>query len=53
MMQLFFLLISTLIVASNGYNLIVSTTIGTLEGHYNEAGIREWKGIPYAKPPVG
>lgn len=22
-------------------------------GHYNEVGVREWKGIPYAQPPVG
>lgn len=33
--------------------LRVSTNLGEVIGHYNEVGIREWKGIPYAQPPVG
>jgi acetylcholinesterase/cholinesterase len=33
--------------------LRVSTNLGEVVGHYNEVGIREWKGIPYAQPPVG
>jgi len=33
--------------------LTVTTTLGVVEGHYNEVGVREWKGIPYAQPPVG
>lgn len=33
--------------------LTVSTTLGQVVGHYNEVGVREWKGIPYAQPPVG
>lgn len=24
-----------------------------VQGHYNEAHVREWNGIPYATPPVG
>jgi len=32
--------------------LLVSTTQGNIQGTYNELGIRQWKGIPYAKPPV-
>lgn len=32
--------------------LLAKTTLGLIQGHFNEAGIREWKGIPYAKPPV-
>ena len=34
-------------------SLLVNTTIGVVQGHFNEVGIREWKGIPYAQPPVG
>jgi len=33
--------------------LIAKTTAGTVTGFYNEKGIRQWKGIPYATPPVG
>lgn len=33
--------------------LIAKTTAGTVTGFYNENGIRQWKGIPYATPPVG
>lgn len=33
--------------------LRVKTTNGDVIGHYNEVGIREWKGIPFAQPPVG
>jgi acetylcholinesterase/cholinesterase len=34
-------------------NLLVATTQGKVLGHYTSSGIREWKGIPYATPPVG
>ncbi len=33
-------------------NLQVSTTVGEMLGHM-ENNVRVWKGIPYAKPPVG
>ncbi|CAN0174009.1 unnamed protein product [Ectocarpus fasciculatus] len=33
--------------------LLVTTTTGPVQGHYNYLGVREWNGIPYAKPPVG
>lgn len=33
--------------------LAVDTTLGPVEGYINEAGVRQWKGIGYAKPPVG
>lgn len=32
--------------------LLVKTTQGMIQGHVNEVGIREWRGIPYAQPPV-
>eukprot|EP01031_Cornospumella_fuschlensis_P030813 gene30813-37227_t len=32
---------------------LVQTNVGSIQGHINEAGIREFKGIPYALPPVG
>ena len=32
--------------------LLISTTQGSIQGVYNELGVRQWKGIPYAKPPV-
>jgi carboxylesterase type B len=32
--------------------LAVSTTHGQLQGFINVGGVREWKGIPYAQPPV-
>jgi len=34
-------------------NLLVNTSFGQVLGHLNEVGIREWKGLPFAKPPVG
>ena len=37
----------------NRGRLIVDTDLGQVIGHYNEVGIREWDGIPYAVPPVG
>ena len=33
--------------------LVAKTTTGTVTGFYNDKGIRQWKGIPYATPPVG
>jgi hypothetical protein len=33
--------------------LLVDTTLGKIQGHYNELGQREWNGIPYAQPPEG
>lgn len=32
---------------------LVKTTNGTLEGVTEASGIRSYKGIPYAQPPVG
>jgi len=33
--------------------LLAQTTLGLVQGHYNQLGVREWNGIPYATPPVG
>lgn len=33
--------------------LLVNTTYGLVRGIINEVGIRQWKGIPYAAPPIG
>ncbi len=33
--------------------LVAKTTAGIITGFYNDKGIRQWKGIPYANPPVG
>jgi len=33
--------------------LLVKTTSGFVQGHYNPVGVREWQGIRYAKAPVG
>jgi acetylcholinesterase/cholinesterase len=33
--------------------VLVSTTHGMIQGYVNEANVRQWKGIPYASPPVG
>ncbi len=33
--------------------LVAKTTGGIVTGFYNDQGIRQWKGIPYANPPVG
>lgn len=32
-------------------DLSAITDKGEVIGHYNEAGAREWKGIPFAQPP--
>lgn len=32
---------------------LVQTTLGPVQGHVNELGMNEWKGLPYAKPPMG
>ena len=32
--------------------LLIPTSQGNIQGVYNELGVRQWKGIPYAKPPV-
>lgn len=32
---------------------LVQTTVGSIQGHINEVGVREFKGIPYALPPMG
>ena len=47
------LLITATSSASSSLPLLVNTTHGLIRGHINEVGIREWKGIPYAAPPVG
>ncbi len=41
------------VLAVKDADLVVKTTQGLIKGHVNEVGIREWKGIPYAQPPVG
>mmetsp|Transcript_12225 Transcript_12225/g.18505 ORF Transcript_12225/g.18505 Transcript_12225/m.18505 type:complete len:544 (+) Transcript_12225:93-1724(+) len=33
--------------------LLIETDLGSVEGHVNGEGVREWVGIPYAEPPVG
>lgn len=33
--------------------LVAVTSAGVFQGHTNYQGMREWKGIPYAKPPSG
>lgn len=33
--------------------LEVKTHLGYVLGHYNEAGVREWKGLKYGNGPVG
>src|SRR6476659_3030209 len=38
---------------SNNTNLQVKTANGTLEGTLEKTGIRSFKGIPFAAPPVG
>lgn len=47
------LALSAAVAAVKESDLIVQTTQGLIKGHINEVGIREWKGIPYAQPPVG
>lgn len=49
-----FLLISKVYAQSNNEKMkpLVKTTNGSLEG-LNESGIRTFKGIPFAQPPVG
>jgi len=44
--------ISTMALAQNP-DLIVKTANGTLEGVNEDSGIRTFKGIPFAQPPVG
>jgi para-nitrobenzyl esterase len=46
-------LVATVSAAGSDSLLTVTTNLGVVQGHYNEVGIREWKGIPYAQPPVG
>ena len=38
---------------SNNTNLQVKTANGTLEGTLEKTGIRSYKGVPFAAPPVG
>ena len=56
-MKVNLILCSIFISASYGFEvtgdpLLVKTTQGLILGHLNEENMREWKGIPYAKPPV-
>lgn len=46
---------STLIFATDAdSSLLVNTTsMGTVRGHFNGLGAREWLGIRYAEPPTG
>jgi len=39
--------------ASAGDALLVETDLGKVQGHIAPLGVREWKGIAYAQPPVG
>lgn len=32
---------------------VAKTTSGLITGFYNDKGVKQWKGIPYATPPVG
>ena len=34
-------------------DIIVDTTVGKIQEHVTASGIREFKGIPYAVPPIG
>jgi len=36
----------------NEESLIVDTTQGKIQGFLNSGGARQWKGIPYAQPPM-
>ena len=47
------LVLSLFLTAFAQEELLVKTEFGNVQGHYNELGAREWKGIPYASPPVG
>lgn len=47
------LALSASVLALGDDSLLVKTTNGYVEGRLTESGIRYWKGIPYAKPPVG
>jgi len=48
-----FALLSSFIAVAAQRELLVKTTLGPVQGHYNTVGVREWNGIPFAKPPVG
>jgi len=39
--------------AQNNHNTVVQTEYGKLRGYVNEGRTLVWKGVPYAKPPVG
>lgn len=39
--------------ADQAQSLVVQTTQGAVEGYINAGGVRQWKGLPYAQPPVG
>src|SRR5450759_2028942 len=39
--------------ASTMVSTVVTTTYGVLNGYAFDSGTRAWKGVPYAKPPVG
>mmetsp|Transcript_33152 Transcript_33152/g.47959 ORF Transcript_33152/g.47959 Transcript_33152/m.47959 type:complete len:537 (+) Transcript_33152:31-1641(+) len=53
MVLLVFIAVSLLQYVECAPNLLVNTSFGQVLGHLNEVGIREWKGLPYAKPPIG
>jgi len=36
-----------------GDDLLVNTSLGQVLGHFNEAGMKEWKGIRYSRPMSG
>lgn len=47
----FLLLILTVVQSQE--ELLINTTIGPIQGYYNELNVKTWKGIPYAQPPKG
>lgn len=42
-----------LILTVNGQDVIVDTKIGKIQGQVTSNGVRVFKGIPYAQPPIG
>jgi len=52
-MLLFLVSLVIILSATANDGLIVSTEQGQIQGYINAGGVRQWKGIPYAQPPVG
>jgi len=47
------LMVVAVAASASASDLLVQTTLGPVNGHLNGAGVREWKGIRYAKAPSG